>query len=70
MSGHTVAAGDFDTMTFTGFGTWSQDPSNDVHTATVHVATTPGRPYVSILIDGGVTRNMNTRPPNRDVTVP
>ena len=26
--------------------------------------------YLSILVDGGYTRNLNTRPPNRDVTLP
>ena len=66
----TAAAGDYDTMTFTGFGTWSQDETNGVHTATVHVSQTPGQPYISVLIDGGATRNLNTRPPNRDATVP
>ncbi|MEI6243817.1 MAG: hypothetical protein WCQ64_02120 [Acidobacteriota bacterium] len=66
----TAAPGDYDTFTFTGFGTWSQDADNGVHTATVHIAQTPGRPYISVLIDGGATRNLNTRPPNRDVTVP
>ena len=65
----TAAPGDFDTMTFTGFGTWSEDPSSGVHTATVHVSQAPGRPYISVLIDGGATRNLNTRPPNRDITL-
>ena len=65
----TAAPGDFDTMTFTGFGTWSADPSGGVHTATVHISQASGRPYVSILIDAGATRNLNTRPPNRDITL-
>lgn len=66
----SAAAGDFDTMTFSGFGTWSEAPASDVHVATVHVSTSLSHPYLSILIDGGATRNLNTRPQNRDVTLP
>ena len=40
------------------------------HVATVHVCTSPTRPYVSILVDGGTTKNLNTRPVNRDLTRP
>jgi hypothetical protein len=64
-----AAEGDYDTMTFSGFGTWSEDPGG-LHVVTVHVSTSPAHPYVSILIDGGATRNLNTRPPNRDLTLP
>ncbi len=65
-----AAAGDYDTFTFTGFGTWSEDPSDGVHIATVHISTSPSHPYVSVLIDGGVATNVETRPPNRDITLP
>jgi hypothetical protein len=51
-----------DTVTFTGFGTWSIGTYRSLHQATVQVSTTPGAPYVSILIDGGRVSNVNTRP--------
>ena len=66
----SAPAGDFDTFTFTGFGTWSEDPANGLHIATVHISTSPSHPFVSVLIDGGVTTNVETRPPNRDITLP
>jgi hypothetical protein len=54
-------SGSFDTVTFTGFGTWSKD--TDPHVATVQVSTAPDAPYVTILIDGGGISNVNTKPP-------
>jgi hypothetical protein len=65
-----IAEGDFDTIIFSGFGTWSEDAAGGPHIATVHVCSSPTRPYVSILIDGGTTKNLNTRPVNRDLTLP
>jgi hypothetical protein len=62
--------GDFDTLTFTGLGTWSEDPAGGLHTVTVQVSTSPTHPYLTILVDGGYTRNLNTRPPDRDLTLP
>jgi hypothetical protein len=49
-----------DTVTFTGFGTWSFGTYRSLHQATVQVSTTPAAPYVSILIDGGRVSNVNT----------
>jgi len=66
----TAAGGDYDTIVFSGFGTWSEDPANGLHVATVHICTSPTRPYVGILVDGGATSNLNTRPPVRDATLP
>jgi hypothetical protein len=55
-----VAPGEYDTVSFTGFGTWSED--EDPHVATVQVSTNPAAPYVSILVDGGTLSNVNTKP--------
>jgi hypothetical protein len=66
----TAPAGDYDTISFTGFGEWSEDPSKGAHTATVQISNSPVYPYVSILIDGGSTSNVNTRPVNRELTIP
>ena len=66
----SAADGDYDTFTFTGFGTWSGDPANGLHSATVHISTSPTHPFVSVLIDGGEATNVETRPPNRELTHP
>jgi hypothetical protein len=63
-------AGEFDTVTFTGFGSWSADPSRGIHIATVQVSTSELYPYISILIDGGPPSNVNTRPEDVAVTMP
>lgn len=66
----TAAAGDYDTIVFSGFGTWSEDRTNEPHVVTVHISTSPTHPYVGILVDGGATANLNTRPLDRDTTLP
>jgi hypothetical protein len=62
-----------DVITFTGIGLWSQDTQRP-HLATVQISTAPDLPYVSILIDGGLVSNVNTKPatavlPFREVTL-
>ena len=68
----SAAEGDYDTFTFTGLGTWSEDPdpTNTTHVATVHVSTSPTHPFVSVIIDGGPATNVQTRPPDRELTHP
>lgn len=52
------AVGQFDTVSFTAYGTWRGEPTR--HLATVQISTAPEEPYVSILIDGGLTSNVDT----------
>jgi hypothetical protein len=61
-SGHK--SGEYDTLTFAGFGVWSKDGSHTVQQATVQISTSPKRPYVGIQIDAGNVSNVNTKPPN------
>jgi hypothetical protein len=61
---HANSNGEYDTVTFSGFGNWSLDKKERLHIASVQVSTAAGRPYVSILIDGGTVSNVNTRPNN------
>lgn len=61
----TVPLGDFDTITFSGFGSWSKD--SDLHLATVQISTSPVVPYVGIQIDGGFLSNVNTKPAEKPV---
>lgn len=65
-----LPAGQFDTIQFTGFGTWSED--DDLHLATVHFSNAPdlktgtgGPPYISIQIDGATKSRAHTKPPEK-----
>ncbi len=58
------SSGDFDTVTFTGFGIWSKDGSHTVQQVTAQFSTSSQRPYVGIQIDLGNISNVNTKPPN------
>jgi hypothetical protein len=64
------APGDCDTLSFAGLGTWSPDPDDDVHVATVQVSTSRQFPYVTIMIDGGRTSSVNVKPANVEDTMP
>ncbi len=55
-----VPVGTYNTVAFTGFGTWSKD--SNPHVATVQFSTAPDAPYISILIDGGQLSNVDTKP--------
>ncbi len=59
-SASTAASGECDTITFSGYGAWSKDPSGSPHIVCVQVSTSGLLPFVSILVDGGVTSNVNT----------
>ena len=60
--------GEPDAITFGGFGRWSLDGA--LHQVSVHVSTAADAPYVGILVDGGVTSNVNTKPADMAVTLP
>ena len=60
--------GEADTITFGGFGSWSQD--DDLHQISVHISTAQGEPYVGIQVDGGTTSNVNTKPRKLEDTIP
>ena len=51
-----------DTVTFTGFGTWSEDSSGALHFVSAQISAAPHAPYVGIQIDGGLTSNVDTKP--------
>ncbi|OFV98806.1 MAG: hypothetical protein A3F68_13450 [Acidobacteria bacterium RIFCSPLOWO2_12_FULL_54_10] len=62
----STALNDFDTINFTAFGTWSKD--SNPHLATVNIALTPGKEYVSIQLDGGLLSDVDT--PLSEVPLP
>jgi hypothetical protein len=55
----TLRPGNYDTVAFSGFGSWSKD--KDPHIATVQISTAPNAPYVSIQIDATLS-NVNLKP--------
>jgi hypothetical protein len=59
--GRDCPPGECEVVTFTGIGLWSQDTQRP-HMATVQISTNAAMPYVSILIDGGMISNVNTKP--------
>ncbi|HEX6861302.1 MAG TPA: hypothetical protein VF414_00720, partial [Thermoanaerobaculia bacterium] len=60
----------YDTVTFTGYGTWSLDGGRRPHAVTVQVCTSAETPYVSIQIDGGLVSNVNTKPADERKALP
>jgi hypothetical protein len=56
----TQPSGSYDTVTFSGYGSWSKD--SNLHLATVQVSTAPDAPYISIQIDGSLSE-VDTKPP-------
>lgn len=63
-------SGQFDTVTFAGFGTWTKDGVDSFQPATVHVSTVPEASYVGIQIGGGAVSNVNTKPASFKAVLP
>jgi hypothetical protein len=59
-------AGEYDTVTFAGFGVWSKDGLDSIQQATVQVSTSQIPPYVGIQIGSGYVSNVDTKPDNPD----
>jgi hypothetical protein len=66
--GSHARAGEPDTITFGGFGRWSKDSA--LHQVSVHISTVDDARYIGILVDGGETSNVNTKPADIAVTMP
>lgn len=62
--------GEYDTVTFTGYGVWSLDGGQRPHAVAAQISTSPEWPYVSIQIDGGVVSNVNTKPVDEKLALP
>jgi hypothetical protein len=62
--GSNSVPGDFDTVTFAGYGTWSRDTANGRHIVTVQISNPPDLPaYVTIQIDGATISAVHLKPP-------
>jgi hypothetical protein len=62
--------GEYDTVTFTGFGVWSKDGVDSIQQAAVQISTSPVAPYVGIQIGSGYVSNVDTKPDNADDALP
>jgi len=60
----------FDTVSFSGYGTWDKDGGEAPHQVSVQISESKKTPYVSIQIDGGFVSNVNTKPEDEDITRP
>jgi hypothetical protein len=58
--------GEYDTVTFSGFGVWSKDGVESIEQAAVQILTSPVTPYVGIQIGSGYVSNVDTKPDNPD----
>jgi hypothetical protein len=58
--------GEYDTVTFAGFGVWSKDGVDSLEQAAVQISTSPFTPYVGIQIGAGYVSNVDTKPENPD----
>ncbi len=63
-------AGEYDTVSFTGFGVWTKDGVERMMQASAQISTSRRRPYVGIQIDSGDVSNVNTKPPDIDDALP
>jgi hypothetical protein len=61
-----VRPGEYDTVTFTGFGVWSKDGVDTIQQAAVQISTSPIAPYVGIQIGSGYISNVDTKPDDPD----
>lgn len=57
--GSNAAPGDYDTVTMSGFGTWSKDSPATPRFGTFQVSTSPAYPYVSIFVFQNPDQNGN-----------
>lgn len=59
-----------DTLTFSGFGVWSNAGVTSLQQAAVQISTSPTKPYVGIQIASGDVSNVNTKPMNEADALP
>ena len=68
--GSRTRPGEYDTVTFSGFGLWTKDGLTTVQQAAVQISTSRTTPYVGIQIGGGDVSDVNTKPTNEMDALP
>jgi hypothetical protein len=63
-------AGEYDTVTFAGFGVWRKNGVERVEQAAVQISTSPVTPYVGIQIGSGFVSNVDTKPEHEEDALP
>jgi len=66
----TAGSGRHDTVTFTGYGSWSKGGHQTLQPVAVQIAHPPGPHYVSIQVGGGLISNVNTKPMDENDALP
>ena len=59
-----------DTVTFSGYGTWSRDGGRTPQPVSVQIAHPPGPSYISIQVGAALISNVNTKPANEKDALP
>lgn len=62
--------GNYDTVSFAGFGTWEKAGQESVQMVSAQISTARKTPYVSIQINGGFVSNVNTKPTDEEKARP
>jgi hypothetical protein len=62
--------GEYDTVTFAGFGVWSKDGVNSIEQVAAQISTSLIAPYVGIQIGSGYISNVDTKPENPEDAEP
>lgn len=62
--------GNFDTVTFSGFGVWMKDGVETLQQVAAQFSASAEKPYVAIQVASGDISNVNTKPRNEQVTFP
>jgi len=62
--------GEFDTVTFTGFGVWKKNGVETIQQAAVQITTAAEARYVGIQISNGEVSNVNTKPQTEETALP
>jgi hypothetical protein len=62
--------GNYDTVTFTGFGIWDVEGNRSIQQSTVQISKSPHTTYVGIQIDLGNISNVNTKPVREEDALP
>ncbi|MDP6038116.1 MAG: hypothetical protein QGG64_06170, partial [Candidatus Latescibacteria bacterium] len=66
----TLKEGNYDTVSFTGYGTWQKAGQESLQMITAQISTSRKTPYVSIQINGGFVSNVNTKPTDEEKARP
>jgi hypothetical protein len=68
--GARAKPGEYEVLTFAGYGIWSKNGLDFQQPVTVQISTAKDAHYVGIQVDQGAVSNVNTKPPNQQDVMP